>query len=195
MTSQPIEEAPTVAETHTSVPPLPPAEILPWPPWDTLPAFNLGLLADTRQLASPRCRHTARDNLSSRWPRQPENAFGITERNVLPATGLSNVADFAECMDATLFRFDKRGWDPQTPLHVGCWNFMVDNRHHFTWTIMKTNGGYRAVEACCIYCHQLCNITWQSHATDYIASRAPVRARRLSFWGCESQAAGGKKTI
>ena len=121
----------------------------------------------TKLMRRPRCKHGTLDPNGRPWPQRADKAQSVVEANHIHPDYLD--PDVGKCLDATLFRADKRGWDES-------WQYLLDNRHDFEFIFMNTSGGYRGFEITCVHCDRSCALSWYKQSCEQT-----LEANRLRF--------------
>jgi hypothetical protein len=123
------------------------------------------------------CPHSARyEHANSEWLSAADLTVLPWHQNVISD---GDIGPMINCMDATLFAMDMRGWaECQTKM----WRAAVQKSIIFCF--MRTNGKWRGFGACCQYCGRLVSVQMQGGGWESPVEMDNLRAQWLSFFQC-----------
>ena len=144
----------------------PPASGAAPPPPTTPPAADGAAWPPTKSTPPTQCCHSSHD-----WPAASSLDCLINSYYNL-VTG--DIQPMLSCMDNTLFRGEKRGWD-------ACQDIMTraKARKQMSYAWMSTTGKYRGFAAVCHSCQRVCGVERPKWTTE--ATTAEMRNRWLNF--------------
>jgi hypothetical protein len=119
----------------------------------------------------PLCKHTASDFAGLQWVHRSKAKRSIPIDNKVAAEQFTKIT---QCMDSTLFRDDKNGWDESC-------KHLFKHIDDFEYVFMNTQGRYRGFEITCKHCQRLRVLTWSNKSTkEYDKAN---RMKWLAFFG------------